>query len=98
MLFLLQGCLRPVKRAPTDPLSLRLIKPLPVNIAAEADVVLIVNPIKIHHVLVLRILPVIRHEVDAITDFSEIAGVAFVELKFGPAGLKFARAGLSAQH
>src|SRR5947209_12176664 len=55
-----------------DELSLRLVKCHAVDVAAEPDVVLLLHHVEIHHVLRLRVVAVVRHEVFSHPDRSEV--------------------------
>ena len=63
----------------------------PVDICAEPHIVPPTGPIEIRHVLVLRVVAVIRHVVGIVAGDCEIAG-ALVKLKLRPAAFKPARA------
>ncbi len=60
---------------------------MPVEIAAETDVVFSLDPVQVHHVLILRIVAVVRHEVVVDAD-----GIEAVEVHLREAALKLARA------
>src|SRR2546430_6619452 len=49
------------------------------------------GPVEVHNVLILRVVPVIRHEIRVIANGRKILGAA-VKLKFGPAAFELARA------
>src|SRR5207247_2884871 len=69
---------------------LLLIYSLPVEIAAEADVVFSLDPVQVHHILILRIVAVIRHEVVVNADGREFTTAVKVHLR--EAALERARA------
>jgi hypothetical protein len=73
----IKASLRPEKRTSAHPFRLGVVEPLPVNIATESDIMLAMNPVEVSDVLVLRIVPIVRHEVRVVARGCEVQRRSF---------------------